>query len=75
MSPQVNHRAVSRVLAGTDSYDSLGEREQALVRERWASRINELRTELDYEANFDAAGESFSEADENGTVVVHPARD
>lgn len=75
MSPQVNHRAVSRVLAGANSYDELGEREQALVREEWSSRVNELRSGLNYEADFEAAGEPYSEADKNGTVVVHSAHD
>ena len=73
MSPQVNHREVARVLAGAASYDSLGEREQAIVREGWADRISDLRAGLNYESEFAAAGESYSEADENGDVVVHPA--
>lgn len=74
MSPRVNHRQVARVLAGADSYDSLGEHEQALVREGWADRIRTLRDGLDYEATFVAEGESYSEADEDGNLVVHPAR-
>ena len=62
------------MLAGAGSYDSLREREQAIVREGWVSRINELRTDLDYESEFAATGESYSEADENGHLVVHRAR-
>ncbi|MDO5368095.1 hypothetical protein [Kocuria sp.] len=75
MSPQVNHREVVRVLAGSGSYDALGKPEQAIVREEWASRISELRAGLNYEAEFAAAGESYSEADESGDVIVHPVRD
>lgn len=74
MSPRVNHRAIAQVLAGVGSYDSLDEHEQAIVREEWAGRAAALRSALNYEAEFTAAGESYSEADENGDLVVHPAR-
>lgn len=74
MSPQVNHRAITRVLAGSGSYDSLGEQEQAIVREEWAERIIARREALDYAKQFAAAGESYSEVDEHGNLVVHPAR-
>lgn len=74
MSPRVNHRAIAQVLAGVGSYDSLDEHEQAIVREEWAGRVTALRSALNYEAEFAAAGESYSEADENGDLVVHPAR-
>jgi len=72
MSPQVNHRAVARVLAGADSYDLLGEREQAVVRGVWSERIATLREALNYEARFAQTGESYSEADEDGSVIVRP---
>lgn len=75
MSPRVNHRAISQVLAGTGSYDSLGEQEQAIVREEWVSRMAARRDELDYAAQYDAAGESYSEVDEDGNLLIHPARD
>ncbi|GAA4402235.1 hypothetical protein GCM10023147_42590 [Tsukamurella soli] len=75
LSPRVNHRAISRVLAGTGSYDDLGEQEQAIAREAWGDRVAVLRGGLNYEAGFAAAGESYSEADEDGNLVVHPARD
>lgn len=74
MSPQVNHRAVARVLAADDSYDLLGEREQAVVRGAWAERTTALREGLNYEAEFTAAGESYSEADEDGKLIIHPSR-
>lgn len=74
MSPRVDHRAIVRVLAGAGSYDSLHEHEQAIVREEWTGRATALRSALDYEATFVSAGESYSEADGNGDLVVHPAR-
>lgn len=75
MSPQVNHRAIEQVLAGDGSYDLLGEREQAVVRGAWADRVRALREGLNYEAEFTASGESYSEADEDGNVIVRPSRD
>lgn len=75
MSPRVNHRAITQVIAGAGSYDSLGEQEQAIVREEWADRVTALRSELNYEEVFTAARESYSEIDEHGNLVVHPARD
>lgn len=75
MSPRVNHRAITQVLTGTGSYDALGEDEQAIVREQWADRLTALRGALNYEAEFAASGESYSEVDQTGTVIVHPARD
>lgn len=74
MSPQVNHREIAQVLAGDGSYDKLHEREQALVREAWRERMVSRREGLNYEAEFLAAGESYSEADEDGNVIVYPAR-
>jgi hypothetical protein len=73
MSPQVNHRAIEQVLAGDGSYDLLGEREQAVVRGAWRERAAALRDALNYERDFTAAGESYSEADADGNVTVHPA--
>ncbi len=74
LSPAVNHRQVARVLAGLASYDELDEHEQAIVRKAWSERLAELRTQLDYATRFSAAGDSYSEADEDGNLVVHPAR-
>lgn len=74
MSPQVNHRQIAEVLSGSGSYDSLTEQEQAIVREGWGDRMSALREELDYAARFIASGESYSELDEDGNLVVHPAR-
>ena len=73
MSPKINHRQVARVLAGAGSYDSLSEEEQAIVREGWAERVAARRATLDYAAQFSAAGESYSELDEDGNLVIHAA--
>lgn len=74
LSPEVSHRQVSRVLAGTESYDTLSDQEQAIVREGWAERMEARRAALDYAAQFSAAGESYSELDENGDLVIHSVR-
>lgn len=74
MSPGVNHRQVARVLAGAGSYDALSEAEQAIVREEWTDRMSHLRARLDYAERFSAASQSYSELDEDGNVVIHPAR-
>jgi len=74
LSPGVNHRAIAQVLAGALSYDSLGEQEQAFVREAWAEHVTALRDGLNFEAEFPAAGKSYSELDEDGNVVVRRAR-
>ncbi|MFT4166190.1 MAG: hypothetical protein QM650_13205 [Microlunatus sp.] len=68
----MNHEAITRVLIGSGSIDALGEREQAAVREAWTERMALLREGLNYGAEFAAAGESYSEADEDGKVVIHP---
>lgn len=63
------------VLAGHAAYDLLDEPEQAAVRAEWAKRITARRIDLDYEAEFLASGESYSEADEDGHVAVRATRD
>lgn len=73
MSPGVNQRAITQILAGAGSYDSLSEQEQAIVRQEWAERMTALRDGLNYEADFTAAGETYSEIDDDGNLVVHQA--
>lgn len=74
MSPHVNHRQIASVLAGSGAYDELDEQEQAMVREEWADRMTMLRSGLDYAERFRAAGDSYSEVDDEGRLVVHPAK-
>lgn len=61
---------VKRVLSGEASYDSLGEQDQAVVRAIWDKQIAEARERLDLAAEFAANGEFYSEADEDGNVVI-----
>lgn len=74
-SPRVNRRAIQQVLDGDCAYDLLGEREQAVVRSEWDERVVAVRGSLNFEAEFTAAGESYSEADASGNLVVHPGVD
>lgn len=72
-SSGVSQRDIERVLAGEGSYDTLSEREQALVRAAWGERVAARRATLDYEARFMATGDSWSEADPEGNVITrHP---
>ena len=69
----MNHRALTEVLTGTRFYDALSEQEQAIIREEWADRATTLRSKQNYAEQFAAAGESYSEVDEDGNLIVHPA--
>jgi hypothetical protein len=68
-SGRVSQRDIERVLAGQAPYDELGEPAQAVVRATWDARIAERVAALDFETEFSAAGESWSDADESGHVV------
>lgn len=72
-SPAVTHDHVARVLAGTASYDVLGDGAQAVVRAKWDEDIAERAATLDLEADLIAAGESWAEADVEGKLVVRRA--
>ncbi|MDO3331346.1 TA system antitoxin ParD family protein [Mycobacteroides abscessus] len=72
-SPGVNQRDVQRVLAGDGTYDELSEREQAIVRAEWDQRITQRRDSLDLEAEFTAAGQSWSESDDDGNLIIRGA--
>jgi hypothetical protein len=73
-SPGVSHRDIERVLAGDGSYDTLREREQAIVRAEWDTRAAYRRASLNFEDEFTAAGESWAEADDDGNLVVRNAQ-
>jgi hypothetical protein len=72
-SGSLRPRDIERVLAGDGSYDALAEREQAVVRATWDERIDERVAGLDFAAELEAAGDSWSEADDAGQVVVRNA--
>lgn len=70
----MNHRAIAQVLASAGSYDTLGELEQAIVREECTERLASLSGELNIrKTGFVTSGESYSEVDEDGCLSVHPA--
>ncbi|KRA32456.1 MULTISPECIES: hypothetical protein [unclassified Nocardioides] len=69
----MSHRDIERVLAGELSYDTLADPEQAVVRTAWDGRIDAARKALDLEAEFKAAGETWSESDAGGSVVTRAA--
>lgn len=62
-----NRRDIRRVLAGDAPYD---ERGQAIVRAKWNEQMAERRANLDLAAEFTKAGRSWTEADDQGSVVV-----
>lgn len=70
-SPAVSPRDIQRVLAGQFDYDELSERGQAIVRAIWDERIAERREGLDFAAEFEQAGRSWTDADEHGDAVAH----
>jgi hypothetical protein len=69
-SGRVSQRDIERVLAGQSPYDEIGEPAQAVVRAVWDERMAERIATLDFETEFTAAGESWSEGDDSGQVVA-----
>lgn len=72
-SASISQRDIAEVLAGRASYDELSAREQAVVRAEWTERMTALREGLDLAAELTAAGESWTEADADGTPVKRAA--
>lgn len=72
-SASISQRDIAEVLAGQASYDELSAREQAVVRAEWAERMTELREGLDLAAELTATGESWTEAEADGTPVKRSA--
>jgi hypothetical protein len=67
---------VEQVLAGRASYDDLAtDEEQALVRAEWDRRMVARISDLDFEAEFLAAGEPWAEADTDGNLVIRTPLD
>ncbi|MDO2972767.1 hypothetical protein [Mycobacteroides abscessus] len=60
-------------MASAGTYDELTEREQAIIRAEWDRRIAHRRGELDLESEFTAAGESWSESDDAGNLIIRGA--
>ncbi|MDM2539992.1 Uncharacterised protein [Mycobacteroides abscessus subsp. abscessus] len=60
-------------MASAGTHDELPEYEQAIVRAEWDRRIAQRRSELDLESEFAAAGESWSESDDDGNLIIRGA--
>jgi ParD-like antitoxin of type II bacterial toxin-antitoxin system len=68
----VSNRDVLLVLRGAKAYDSVGSKEQALVRTAWSEEMARTDGALNLAREFEERGESYSEFDpESGQVVVH----
>ncbi len=74
-SPTVAHRDIAEVLDGRRHYDELTVHEQAVVRAEWGDRIARRRDGLDLADEFEREGRSYVELDDEGNVILHPARD
>jgi hypothetical protein len=60
---------VARALAGESSYDTLDDRQQAVVRAHWAERVEELSGKLRFDREFAAERRPYVELDDDGRVV------
>lgn len=69
----ISHAAIAAVLDGRRDYDTLTDHEQALVRAEWAERITERREGLNLAQQFESAGRSYVELDQDGNVIRHGA--
>ena len=74
-SSGMSSQAISRVLAGQQPYDTLTDQEQAAVRSAWDDAVQESVASLDLAAERAAAGESWTELDDDGNVVTRTAAD
>ena len=61
--------AVEAVLAGDIAYDAASGEAQAVIRELWQARIDELRNGLDLADEFRLEGRTWVEADDDGDTV------
>lgn len=69
-STAVREGAIASVLEGVGSYDELSAAEQVYVRVAWAQGIEASFADLDLAADFEAAGQSWSDADSDGNLVI-----
>lgn len=72
-SPAASQRDIEEVLSHRMSYDELGPREQSVVRARWMEGVQRRIAQTDLEQEFRASGESWSEADKEGNLVIRDA--
>lgn len=72
-SVNVSVRDVELVLAGHGDYDALAEPEQAVVRAGWDEAIAADIAGLNFEAEFEAAGDTWVVGDAEGYAVVKRA--
>lgn len=68
-SLSISPREIAEVLAGSQPYDGLNPKEQAIVRAEWSTRIDQFRNALDLAEEFSAAGRGWVELDDSGAVV------
>lgn len=69
-SGHVSQQEIEQVLAGEKSYKDLNAYAQQVVRKEWDRQIDEGISGLDFAEEFETAGESWSEANEEGAVIV-----
>ncbi len=71
MNEGPSHRSASsaRIDDGNCPYDTLGLREQGVVRAEWSSTMDALGKALDLAREFAAAGRTWVELDDDGAVV------
>lgn len=68
-SASIAQKDIAEVLAGSRPYDTLSAKEQAVVRAEWSGRMDARREALDLAEQFAAAGRTWVELDDHGTVV------
>jgi hypothetical protein len=68
-SASISYRDIGEVLSGSRSYDLLSTKEQAVVRAEWSVRMDTLRETLNLAEAFSAAGRTWVELDDDGSVV------
>lgn len=73
-SASISSRDIAEVLSGSRSYDTLGAKEQAVVRAEWAARMDRLREELNLAEEFAVAARGWVELDDAGRVVARTGK-
>lgn len=68
-SASIAQKDIAEVLAGSRSYDTLGAKDQAIVRAEWSARMDDRREALNLAEQFAVAGRSWVELDDGGAVV------